>query len=245
MNIYNITVTNFNKHNKTIKKGHKATLIANNFCNDSKLGTLPLPVRWLFLNLILTCGDMTRDTIELNERQLRDMLESSWSIERALDALQSFQLLSYVKNEVFINRIEKKRKEDKRIEKNLTPTQKNDLTSESDKTENKQIWEVYFNAYRLRYGVEPVRNAQVNTQVSGLRKKLGFEDACKVVEFYLKHNDSWYLKNTHSFGLCLKNAETLRTQMLRGQAITQNEVRRFEKVHQQTSMIEDAKKGGF
>lgn len=240
MHIYTLTVTNFKKHNSSLKKGHKATLIANNFCNDSKLGALPLTVRWLFLGIVLTCGDYTSDTIEMNEKQLRDLLESSWSVDRALDALQSFQLLTYQKNASFLNRIEKNRKEEKRIEKNLPAPRKN-----ADKFENKIVWDYYFNAYRIRYGVDPLRNAQINSQVSQLRKKLGVEDACKVIEFYLKHNDSWYLKNTHSFGLCLKNAETLRTQMLRGQAITQVEVKRFEKIQQQSSMIEDAKKGGF
>ena len=98
----------------------------------------------------------------------------------------------------------------------------------AEKEVNKKIWESYFNAYRLRYGVEPVRNATVNTQISNLRKRLG-EEACKVVEFYLSHNDSFYLKSTHSVGLCLKDCESLRTQMLRGTAITNSMVKSFEK----------------
>lgn len=97
----------------------------------------------------------------------------------------------------------------------------------------------------MRWGVNPVRNATVNAQVSNLRKKLGLEDSCKVIEFYLKHNDSWYIKNTHSFGMLLKNAESLRTQMLTGKPITQNEIRRFEKMNATLDMIEEAKKGGF
>lgn len=117
--LYSITVNNFNKYNSGLKKGHKSTLISNNFCSDSKLGVMPLTVRWLFLGIVLTCGDYTRDTIEMNERQLRELLESSWSVPRALDALQSIQLLSYAKIDVFYNRIEKKVIEEKRIEKNI------------------------------------------------------------------------------------------------------------------------------
>jgi hypothetical protein len=116
--IYTITVSNWSKYNNNIKKGHKATLIANNFCSDNKLGTLPLTVRWLFLGILLTCGDHTTDTVELNDKQLRDLLESSWSVDRALDALKQLQLLSYEKNAAFINRIEKKVIENKRKEEN-------------------------------------------------------------------------------------------------------------------------------
>lgn len=104
--IYKITVTNFNHYNGHIKRGHKSTLISNNFCDDAKLRVLPVSVRWMFLGIILTCGDHTRDTVEMTESMLRDLLESSWSIARALDALQSFQLLSYTKNESLLNRIE-------------------------------------------------------------------------------------------------------------------------------------------
>lgn len=110
---------------------------------------------------------------------------------------------------------------------------------------NRQIWEAYFNAYRLRWGVDPVRNATTNSQISNLRKKLGVDDAIKVVEFYLKHNENWYLKNTHSFGLCLKDAETLRTQMLKGKAITTRDVRSFEKQLGHMELQEELKKGGF
>lgn len=114
--LYSITIKNWEKYNANQKKGHKATLISNNFCHDSKLGVLPLPVRWLYLGILLTCGDHTRDTIEMNEKQVRELLESSWSIDRALTALQSLQLLTYSKNDFFINRIEKKVIEKKRKE---------------------------------------------------------------------------------------------------------------------------------
>lgn len=106
---------------------------------------------------------------------------------------------------------------------------KNTLTIE-ERENNKKIKEAYFNAYRSRYGIEPVSNATFNTQVSNLRKKLGLDDSIMVVQFYLKHQDGFYIKNTHSFGLCLRDAETLRTQALKGKSITQNDVRNFQKI---------------
>ena len=123
----------------------------------------------------------------------------------------------------------------------ITDTAKKQKTL--DQAENKKIKDAYFNAYRLRYGVEPVSNAAFNSQISNLRKKLGVDDSVGVVEFYLKHNDSFYLKNTHSFGLCLSNAETLRTQMLRGKPITSLDVRNFEKTQNAIQINESIKNG--
>lgn len=113
-----------------------------------------------------------------------------------------------------------------------------------DSEQNKLIKQEYINAYRSRYGVDPsTSGAAFNSQVSNLRKKLGVEESIKVVRFYLTHNKSFYLSNTHSFKYCLSDAETLRTQMLRGQAITQADVRNFEQQNHHLSQIERIKKG--
>ena len=117
--LYLINVTDFAKNNSTLKKGHKFTLISNNFCTDNRLGMLPLSHRWLFLGLLLMCGNHTTDTVELNEKQLRDMLESSRSVDKALDALQYLQLLNYTKIDFLMNRIDIKGKEIKVKENNL------------------------------------------------------------------------------------------------------------------------------
>jgi hypothetical protein len=116
--IYLITVLNWPKHNGNMKRGHKASLIQNNFCSDAKLRTVPVTVRWLFLGIVLTCGDHTRDTVEMSESQVRDLLESSWSIGRALESLKQLRLLTYEKNAPLLT--EENRKEEKRIEEEKT-----------------------------------------------------------------------------------------------------------------------------
>lgn len=229
--IYEINLTNFSKYNSSLKKGHKATLISNNFCDDAKLRVLPLSVRWMFLNIILTCGDHTSDTIELSERQLRDMLESSWSIERALDSLKHLQLLSYSKNDSLLNRIEKNRKEKKRkevTEGSKTPSVPEIVVDKKISKElNRKIWESYRVSYSKRYQVDPVRNAKVNGLISQLGKRLG-ESAVEVVEFYLTHNETFYLKKTHSLEYCVKDAESLYLQWQKGKALTSRDVKAFE-----------------
>lgn len=187
------------------------------------------------MGLILRCGEVTSSSIEATHDQLVTFAGGSGQdVQRLLSLLQQLQLLTYTKNEFLLNRIEKKVKEEKR--KEVTKGSRIPAVKSNYTEENRKIWAAYSDAYRLRYGIEPVRNAQVNSQVSNLRKKLGVEEACLVVQFYITHQDSWYVKNTHTFGLCLNNAETLRTQMLKGKAITGTMVKTFEKSQQQQEL---------
>lgn len=256
--LYRITVKNFRKHNPNLKKNHKYTMIANNLCSDSALRMLPVTVRWMFIGILLSCGDHASDVVELSESQLRDLLESSKSVVGALDALKSLQLLTYeIQDYSFINRIEKNRKERNRIETSSVGTSKNtreenpapevlELKPQPTPAEqtalNREIWNTYAAAYRNRYKVDPVRNASVNGKISQLGKRLGRE-AIAVVEFFLSHNDGYYLKNLHSIGLCLRDAESLHTQMQRGRAITSLDVKNFEAEDHFRQQLERLNKG--
>ena len=101
------------------------------------------------------------------------------------------------------------------------------------------IWEAYREAYRGRYGVEPIRNATTNSQCAALGRRLG-EAAIEVVRFYLSHNDGFYLRNQHPIGLCLSQAESLHTQWQRGVAVTATQVREFEKTQTTQNAVEGA-----
>lgn len=109
---------------------------------------------------------------------------------------------------------------------------------------NSKVWESYRDAYSARYGVEPVRNYTVNSKISQFAKRLG-HDAIDVIKFYISHNDSFFIKNAHSIGIALSQAESLATQWKTGKQITQNEIRRFEKATTFQQMAKDAEKGGF
>lgn len=107
---------------------------------------------------------------------------------------------------------------------------------------NKNLWEVYREAYFARWKTDPVRNATVNKQISMLVARLG-QDAAEVVKFYLKHNKGWYVEKCHPIGLCLADAEALRTQWARGKAITKNDVRAFEQGDAFRSQMERIERG--
>lgn len=87
---------------------------------------------------------------------------------------------------------------------------------------NAEIWKSYSDAYFARYGTDPVRNAKVNAQVSQLAKRLGSE-APDIARFYVAHNKAFYVSKTHELGLCLSDAESLRTQWATGRTVTQRQ----------------------
>lgn len=73
-------------------------------------------------------------------------------------------------------------------------------------------WDAYAAAYQGRYGVLPVRNATVNTQLANLVKRIGAEDAPQVAAFYVGHNSPFYVRRGHVVGALLADAEKLRTE---------------------------------
>ena len=79
------------------------------------------------------------------------------------------------------------------------------------RSKTKELWESYSAAYRNRYGVDPVRNATVNGQLSQIIKRLGEKDSPHVATYFVDLEDSWYCKQGHPVGAFLKDCEKIRT----------------------------------
>lgn len=88
--------------------------------------------------------------------------------------------------------------------------------SSPDRPAGTIVWEAYSYAYRKRYGVEPVRNAAVNSQLKQFASRLPGNEAPEVAIFYLTHSDWYYVKNRHPVGAMLRDAEKLRTEWATG-----------------------------
>lgn len=112
----------------------------------------------------------------------------------------------------------------------------------ADQDLNREIWQSYSNAYERRYNVKPVRNATVNSKISALRARLGAE-AVGVVAFYVASSNAFYARSLHAIGLCLKDAESLRTQWVKGRAVTEADVRNLEKANRMQNTIERIEEG--
>lgn len=123
--------------------------------------------------------------------------------------------------------------EDKNIELSSSETQTKEPVSdkilqiENSKLLSQKCWESYKNAYLKTWKKEPIRNALVNSQINSIVKRLG-KDAPNVIDFYVNHKDSFFVKHCHPIGLCLQNAEGLHTQWVKNQPITGATIKQYE-----------------
>lgn len=91
------------------------------------------------------------------------------------------------------------------------------------------VWKAYSEAYEKRWGVIPPRHQVNNTLAKRVAEKLGMEDGPKVAEFYLTHNDRFYLSTKHALNILLRDADKLYTEWKLGRASTYDDAIRGER----------------
>ena len=79
-----------------------------------------------------------------------------------------------------------------------------------------ETWNCYAKAYAAKYGVDPVRNRKVNSQISQLVERLGGAESPLVAEYYLTHRHSLYVSAKHCVDLLVRDCEKLRTEWATG-----------------------------
>jgi hypothetical protein len=104
---------------------------------------------------------------------------------------------------------------------------KNDSTK--NETATASTWESYSEAYFLKYKSLPVRNASVNAKLSQFVKRLGSDEAPHVASFFVSHNNGYYVREMHSVGAMLKDAEKLRTEWATNSRMTQTKASQADK----------------
>ena len=83
-----------------------------------------------------------------------------------------------------------------------------------------EAWKAYALAYQNRYGVDPTRNARVNGQMAQFIQRVPLSEAPAIAQFYVRHNDAFYIRKSHPVGSLLADAEKLRTEWRNGMAVT-------------------------
>lgn len=115
-------------------------------------------------------------------------------------------------------------------------------SDDGSKESNREAWESYSLAYRVRYGVDPVRNAKVARNVQDFVKRVGAEEAPKIAAFFVSHNDPFYVRTGHDFGVLLKNAEKVRMEWATGRTVPSQSIQ-FKSVSDQRKDFLDALTG--
>lgn len=101
-----------------------------------------------------------------------------------------------------------------------------------------EAWDAYATAYRIRYGVEPVRNAKVNSCMSRLAAHLPAQDLGDTIRWYVRHNDATYVRAKHCVELLVRDAEGLHTEMARGEGMTSRRAREVDSAQTSLDAVE-------
>jgi phage replication O-like protein O len=88
-------------------------------------------------------------------------------------------------------------------------------TKDSSSGQTAPTWKAYKDAYFIRYGVDPVRNAKVNGQIAQFIKRVPANEAPHIASHYVKQN-GFYADRMHPVDFMLKDAEKLRTEWATG-----------------------------
>lgn len=124
----------------------------------------------------------------------------------------------------------------------IRPIKKND---NKDLSPSHETWQAYSDAYERRYKAKPVRNATVNGQITSFIKRIGFDEAPHVAEFYVYHNNAFYVQKMHTVGLLLADAEKLRTEWATKSTMTNTQARQADKTQARgnvfNKLIEEAR----
>lgn len=106
----------------------------------------------------------------------------------------------------------------------------------------KTTWAAYLGEYRARYGIDPVRNAKVNSNVKEFVKRIGHDEAPGVAAFYVRNvSEAFVVRGCHALGTLLQNAEAYRTQWATGQAMTNTRAQQADKTQSNFDAAQGAK----
>ncbi len=248
--IYKITVLNWIEHNPGTKKHFKKTLIANNLTSDAKINALPLSCKWLFINLLLICGDYAKDTVTLTERQVNDILTTKEGPQNALDRLASFQLVTFEKNDFL--RIEKKEK--KRIEikevKELSSPSDSSVEIQKPKRSSANISDKenfflirYCELFKDRYGTNPVIDGKSTGFAKSYNKTFSKEKSEKYLQAFFKLPDALLVKAKHPLNLFSMKLNEITVFAESGNFTTQTQARNLDQSATTADMIQQIREG--
>ncbi len=257
--IYKITIKDFKDHNAKYKKSFKYAMISHNFCDHSSVRALPLAIAWLYLQLILTAAEMSpegnRGTFKLHSKSLQGMIRGKLKGQYALDQLQSYQLLTYEKNESLIelnkkkkNKIEKKENSvnGTKVEKQK-PTQVEFVDANAsppvESTNGKSLVAFYCDVWKRRYKSNPPIRPQDAKILKQVGESSGFDRTKILLDAYLRMNEKWFLQKRHDLATFLNNLTSVAHFVETGRVITGQDLRNVDRAIANKNTLDALEKG--
>jgi hypothetical protein len=103
----------------------------------------------------------------------------------------------------------------------------------NEKSKGSIVWDAYSEAYKHRYGAEPVRNAKANSLCARLCALLPAEDAPAVASHYLTTRANPYAQSGHCLDLLVRDAQKIYTEWKTGHRVTQSQSREGDRLQGQ------------
>lgn len=226
-----IEILNWDKYNP--RKDLKATTwvrLQNSLFEDPSFFEFSHAELLTWIYLLSQCSKKLSGTIRLSfahaERIARLKRKDVESAIEKLESLQCVRVSERGRN-VDVTCTSHYERTNERDERNVT----NGSGEHADVTQTNgpEVWEAYREAYSKRHGAEPTRNARVNSQIKQFLGRVPAGEAGEIAEFYVGHNDQFYVRNLHPVSLLLKDAEKLRTEWLSGRRMTADRAREAER----------------
>lgn len=126
-NKYKVTIKNWSKHQQKLKAGHSHFMFSKRFFDDESIADLKQNECLLYVNLLCIAADLMANSFVIHSKLMPNLLRiDDKSLENCLKKLMENQLVTYEKNDVLYNRIEKNRIEENRKEYNKRGGEKNE-----------------------------------------------------------------------------------------------------------------------
>jgi uncharacterized protein YdaU (DUF1376 family) len=103
-----------------------------------------------------------------------------------------------------------------------------------------QAWRGYSEAYKARYGDEPLRNATVNSKFKQFCGLVPIENAGEIAAYYVGLNNQFYLTKRHPVGLLVSDAEAIYSGWRTGASLSQTGARLLDRTESNHSTAMEA-----
>lgn len=114
--------------------------------------------------------------------------------------------------------------------KNLAPISSGDRTpAPREPSVISLVWKQYSQAYLKRHGDEATWNSRNAGMLKHFIARVPLEESPDIAEFYVSHNDSYYVRAKHPIAMLLRDAEKLRTEFRTQRQVTGVEARQAER----------------
>ena len=161
--------------------------------------------------ILAVMGEMMKQyTMRLDAQNHDALMALKKGKHKSLNSVLTELITFY--NKTLVSKGGKRRdpKDQPKVEANLSLPE---VVTKKEPSKSWQVWEAYRDAFKLRYGSEPIHNSKQMAHCKQLISRLGLDLAIEVARFYLTVNDQWQLRRSHDLGSLVKDCEAFARRM--------------------------------